>query len=129
MLILKIFLVEEIRGNLVTAIPPTIVTISKIKLVTIVERRDILKRECRNKKKQKKDDHKVPNKANMVEENSDIVAMVSNLHISMISELNMADAKSKSPNWWYDTRCITIHVCNNKSHFKNLEDATVEQQV
>uniref|UniRef100_A0A2N9IJF8 CCHC-type domain-containing protein n=1 Tax=Fagus sylvatica TaxID=28930 RepID=A0A2N9IJF8_FAGSY len=55
------------------------------------------KRECRNKKKQKKDDYKVPNKANMVEENSDIVAMVSNLHISMISELNMADTKSKSP--------------------------------
>ena len=43
------------------------------------------KHEFRNKKKQKKDDHKVPNKANMVEENSDIVAMVSNLHISMIS--------------------------------------------
>ena len=55
------------------------------------------KRECRNKKKQKKNDHKVPNKANMVEENFDIVAMVSNLHISMIFELNMADAKSKSP--------------------------------
>jgi hypothetical protein len=52
------------------------------------------KRECRNKKKQKKDDHKVPNKANMVEENSDIVAMVSNLHISMISELNMANKVS-----------------------------------
>uniref|UniRef100_A0A2N9FEG2 Zinc finger, CCHC-type n=1 Tax=Fagus sylvatica TaxID=28930 RepID=A0A2N9FEG2_FAGSY len=55
-------------------------------------------------------------------------AMVSNLHISMISELNMADAKSKSSNWWYDIGA-TIHVCNNKSHFKNLEDATVEQQV
>ena len=42
MLILKIFLVDEIRGILVTTIPPTIVTISKIKLVTIVEIRDIL---------------------------------------------------------------------------------------
>jgi hypothetical protein len=82
--------------------------------------------ECRNKKKQKKDDHKVPNKANMVEENSDIVAMVSNLHISIISELNMADAKSKSPDWWYDTSA-TVHICNNKSHFKSLEDATVGQ--
>ena len=85
------------------------------------------KHECKNKK-QKKDDHKVPNKANMVEENFDIVAMVSNLHISMISELNMADAKSKSSDSWYDTGA-TIHVCNNKSHFKSLEDATVEQQV
>jgi hypothetical protein len=86
------------------------------------------KHECRNKKKQKKDDHKVPNKANMVEENSDIVIMVSNLHISIVSELNMADAKSKSPDWWYDTGA-TIHVCNNKSHFKSLEDAMVGQQV
>ena len=84
------------------------------------------KRECRNKKKQKKDNHKVPNKANMVEENSDIIAMVSNLHISMISKLNMANAKSKSPDWWYDTGA---HVCNKKSHFKSLEDATVGQQV
>jgi hypothetical protein len=33
---------EKIRGNLVTTIPPTIVTINKIKLVTIVERGDIL---------------------------------------------------------------------------------------
>ena len=64
----------------------------------------------------------------MVEDNSDIVAIVSNLHISMISELNMADAKSKSPNWWYDTSA-TIHVCNNKSYFKSLEDARVGQQV
>jgi hypothetical protein len=86
------------------------------------------KREWRNKEKQKKDDHKVPYYANMVEENSDIVAMVSNLHISMISELNMADAKSKSLDWWYDTGA-TVHICNNKSHFKSLEDATVGQQV
>jgi hypothetical protein len=60
----------------------------------------------------------------MVEENFDIVTMVSNLHISMIFELNMADAKLKSPDWWYDTGAI-VHVCNNKSHFKSLEDATV----
>uniref|UniRef100_A0A2N9J700 Zinc finger, CCHC-type n=1 Tax=Fagus sylvatica TaxID=28930 RepID=A0A2N9J700_FAGSY len=74
-----------------------------------------------NKKKQKKDDHKVPNKANMVEENSDIVALVSNLHINMISKLNMTDAKSKSPDWWYDIGAV-VHVCNNKSHFKSLEE-------
>jgi hypothetical protein len=64
----------------------------------------------------------------MVEDNSDIVAIVSNLHISMISELNMADAKSKSPDWRYDTG-TTVHVCNNKSHFKSLEDAMVGQQL
>uniref|UniRef100_A0A2N9I2T5 Uncharacterized protein n=1 Tax=Fagus sylvatica TaxID=28930 RepID=A0A2N9I2T5_FAGSY len=75
-------------------------------------------RDLKKQEKQKKNDHKVPNKANMVEENSDIVAMVSNLHISMISELNMADAKSKSLDWWYDTSA-TVHVCNNKSHFKS----------
>ena len=46
----------------------------------------------------------------------------------MVSELNMADAKSKSPDWWYDTGA-TIHVYNNKSHFKSLEDAMVGQQV
>jgi hypothetical protein len=46
----------------------------------------------------------------------------------MVSELNMADAKSKSLDWWYDTG-VTVHVCNNKSHFKSLEDAMVGQQV
>jgi hypothetical protein len=36
--------------------------------------------------------------------------------------------KKKSLEWWYDTSA-TIHVCNNKSQFKNYEDAMVGQQL
>jgi hypothetical protein len=42
MLIQKITLVDGIRDNLMTSIPPTIVPIRKEKCVTIVERKDIL---------------------------------------------------------------------------------------
>ena len=40
----------------------------------------------------------------------------------------MVDAKSKYPDWWYHIGA-TVHVCNNESHFKSLEDAMVGQQV
>lgn len=47
-----------------------------------------LKRECRYRKKLKREE---VNKANMVEDiTEEIVAMVSDMHISMVTELNMA---------------------------------------
>ncbi|KAK4409467.1 hypothetical protein Sango_0019700 [Sesamum angolense] len=51
----------------------------------------------------------------------EIVAMVSNLHIGMFTELNMA-AAVKSFDWWYDSGA-TVHVCNDKNQFKHYEDA------
>ncbi|KAJ4973154.1 hypothetical protein NE237_006328 [Protea cynaroides] len=48
-----------------------------------------------------------------------LVAVISDLHIGMIIELNMT-AATKTFNWWYDSS-VTIHVCNNKSHFKTFE--------
>ena len=35
----------------------------------------------------------------------------------MITKLNMTRAKTKSQDWWLDSRA-TIHVCNDKSYFK-----------
>ncbi|KAL0453538.1 UNVERIFIED_CONTAM: hypothetical protein Slati_1331900 [Sesamum latifolium] len=57
----------------------------------------------------------------------EIIAMVSNLHIGMVTELNMA-AAVKSFDWWYDSGA-TVHVCNDRSQFKHYEDAAEGQQV
>jgi hypothetical protein len=87
-----------------------------------------LKRECRYKKKQKKEDTKVPNSANLTEkETSEIIAMISEMHISMITELHIAES-TKSFDWWYDSGA-TVHVCNNKSKFKNYKEAVDGQEV
>ncbi|KAK4406525.1 putative mitochondrial protein [Sesamum angolense] len=57
----------------------------------------------------------------------EIISMVSNLHIGMVTELNMS-AVVKSFDWWYDTRAI-IHVCNDKDQFKHYEYVAEAQQV
>ena len=57
----------------------------------------------------------------------DLVAMVSDLHIGMVTELHMAGIKI-SDDWWYDSGA-TVHVCNNKSHFKSYEDTEDGQEV
>lgn len=78
-----------------------------------------LKHEYRYKKKQKKEDTKVPNSANLTEnETSEIIAMIS---------LHMA-ASTKSSDWWYDSSA-TSNVCNNKSQFKNYEEVVDGQEV
>ncbi|KAM2907463.1 hypothetical protein COP2_047100 [Malus domestica] len=51
-----------------------------------------------------------------------IIAMVSMMHIGMITELNMA-AAIKSSDWWLDPGA-TIHVCNDKAQFKTYEAST-----
>ena len=45
----------------------------------------------------------------------------------MITELHMA-ASTVSNDWWYDSGA-TIHVCNNKNHFKDYKIATDDQKV
>ncbi|KAJ4969735.1 hypothetical protein NE237_002834 [Protea cynaroides] len=45
--------------------------------------------------------------------------MIPDLHIGMITELNMT-AATKTFDWWYDSNA-TVHVCNDKSQFKTFE--------
>ena len=52
----------------------------------------------------------------------EIVAMVSEMQISMITEVHMASATENSSEWWYDSGA-TIHVCNNKTLFKEYVEA------
>ncbi|XP_073046157.1 uncharacterized protein [Primulina eburnea] len=68
--------------------------------------------------------------ANLVEHPAstpDIVAMVADLKISMLTECNMA-TNEKSSDWWYDSGA-TIHVCNEKGLLKNYELAEKEDKV
>ncbi|KAL0290393.1 UNVERIFIED_CONTAM: hypothetical protein Sangu_2576400 [Sesamum angustifolium] len=83
------------------------------------------KKDCRFLKKQKT--FGIPN-VQVVETNAEeIIAMVSNLHIGMVTKLNIA-AAVKSFDWWYDSGA-TVHVCNDKNQFKHYEDVAEGQQV
>lgn len=53
--------------------------------------------------------------------------MIYEMHISMITELHIAES-TKSFDWWYDSG-TTVHICNNKSQFKNYEEAVDGQEV
>ena len=85
-------------------------------------------RDCRHRKASEEYANKT-NSANMVENSGidNIVAMVSMMHIGMITELNMA-AVIKSSDWWLDSGA-TIHVCNDKAQFKTYEASTDNQEV
>ncbi|KAJ4957578.1 hypothetical protein NE237_024689 [Protea cynaroides] len=48
-----------------------------------------------------------------------LIAMISDLHIDMITELNMSTA-TKTFDWWYNSGA-TVHVYNDKSQFKTFE--------
>jgi hypothetical protein len=76
-------------------------------------------RECRFLKNQMKDKELNTSEANVVDE---IVAMVSEMQIGMITEVHMASAAENSSKWWYDSGA-TIHVCNNKTLFKEYVEA------
>uniref|UniRef100_A0A2N9EQJ0 CCHC-type domain-containing protein n=1 Tax=Fagus sylvatica TaxID=28930 RepID=A0A2N9EQJ0_FAGSY len=76
-------------------------------------------RECRFLKNQMKEKELNTSEANVVDE---IVAMVSEMQIGMITEVHMANAAENSSEWWYDSGA-TIHVCNNKMLFKEYVEA------
>ena len=60
-------------------------------------------------------------KANIVEEAvRELMAMKSELHIKMITELNMVTAATKYQDWWLDSG-VAIHVCNDRKQFKSYE--------
>ncbi|GKV29596.1 hypothetical protein SLEP1_g38505 [Rubroshorea leprosula] len=65
------------------------------------------------------------NKANLIEH--ELVAMVSDLQVEMVTELNMANP-TKSMDWWLDSSA-TVHVCNNKAQFKFYEDLKELEEV
>ncbi|KAJ9535862.1 hypothetical protein OSB04_un000976 [Centaurea solstitialis] len=56
-----------------------------------------------------------------------IIAMVSNFHIGMIQETHMA-AIVTSDDWWYDSGA-TVHVCNNRSVFKDYVETVDGHEV
>jgi hypothetical protein len=76
-------------------------------------------RECRFLKNQMKEKELNISEANVVDE---IVAMVSEMQIGMITEVHMANTAENSSEWWYDSGA-TIHVCNNKMLFKEYVEA------
>ncbi|GKV02145.1 hypothetical protein SLEP1_g14614 [Rubroshorea leprosula] len=65
------------------------------------------------------------NKANLIEH--ELVAMVSDMQVGMVTELNMANP-TKSMDWWLDSGA-TVHVCNNKAQFKFYEDLKEPEEV
>ena len=86
------------------------------------------KKECRFWKKMKKDHASSSNKVNVAkEEIKELVAMVSEMQISMVTEVHMA-AIIKSQDWWFDYGA-TIHICNEKNMFKDYEVAEKGHEV
>ncbi|GLT33021.1 hypothetical protein SLA2020_076440 [Shorea laevis] len=65
------------------------------------------------------------NNANLIEH--ELIAMVSEMQIGMVTELNMANL-TKSMDWWLDSGA-TVHVCNNKAQFKSYEDLKEPEEV
>ncbi|GKA44575.1 hypothetical protein Tco_0737299, partial [Tanacetum coccineum] len=57
-----------------------------------------------------------PRQANMVNDNVDMIALVSDV-IAMISEVNLVGSNNSS--WWVDTGA-TRHVCADKSMFHSF---------
>jgi len=81
-------------------------------------------RECRFLKNKKKENGNSSNMANTVEE---IIAMVIDMQIGMITEVHMA-AATNSIDWWFDSGA-TVHVCNEKVQFKNYVTSTDSEEV
>jgi hypothetical protein len=63
----------------------------------------------------------------MVKQETKLVAMISKLCNGMINELHIPTS-TMSNDWWYDFGA-TIHICNNKNHFKDYEVAQDGQKV
>ena len=65
---------------------------------------------------------------NAIETNviEDIVAMVSGIHIDMITEVYMAVIANPF-DWWFNSSAM-MHVCN-KEQYKTYDESYIEQQV
>jgi hypothetical protein len=58
----------------------------------------------------------------------ELVAMVSNFQIGMITELNMTTNVVKTSDWWLDSGA-TVHVCNKKAWFKTYKELKKPEEV
>ena len=79
-------------------------------------------RECKLLKNKMKDKEGNTIETNVIE---DIVAMVSGIHIDMITEIHMIVIANPF-NWWFDLGA-TVHVCNNKEQFRTYDESFIEQ--
>ncbi|GJW55155.1 pol polyprotein [Tanacetum coccineum] len=66
-----------------------------------------------------------PRQANMVNDNMDMIAMVSDV-IAMISKVNLVGSNNNG--WWVDTG-ETLHVCANKSMFYSFRAVDNEEKL
>ena len=81
-------------------------------------------RECKLLKNKKKDEEGNTIETNVIEE---IVAMVSGIHIDMITEVHMPVIANPFDRG-FDLGA-TVHVCNNKEKFRTYDESSIEQQV
>ena len=67
---------------------------------------------------------------NMVEKEKvkELVAMVLNIQIGIITALNMTTNIVKTSDWWLNSDA-TIHICNNKVCFKTYEESKKPKEV
>ena len=81
------------------------------------------KKESKFWKKMKNDHSGSSGKINVAEtqekELQNLVVMVSEMQILMVTEVHIAYV-SNTNDWWYDLG-LTIHICNDKNQFKNYE--------
>ena len=75
--------------------------------------------------KNKKNDEE----GNVIETNviEHIVAMVSGIHIDMITKVHITMIVNPF-NWWFNLGA-TVYVCNNKEQYKTYDESSIEQQV
>ena len=87
------------------------------------KRKGHFKLECIFWKKMKNDHAGYSGKINMAEtqekELQNIVAMVSEMQILMVTEVHIAFVSNTNV-WWHDSGA-TIHICNDNNQFKNYE--------
>ena len=75
-------------------------------------------------KNKKRDEEGNANETNVIE---DIIVMVSEIHIDMITEVHIV-VIANSLDWWFDSGA-TVHVCNNEEQFNTYEESSIEQEL
>ena len=81
-------------------------------------------RECKLLKNKKNDEEGNAIETNVIEH---IVAMVSGIHIDMITKVHITMIVNPF-NWWFNLGA-TVYVCNNKEQYKTYDESSIEQQV
>ena len=90
-----------------------------IGLVSILERNAITFTNVLTNKK--KDENGNANETNFIE---DIIVMVSDIYVDMITKVHMAVIANPF-DWWFDSGAM-VHVCKNKEQFKTFKESSIE---